>query len=71
MARQLRCSDVGDPKCNFTAEGANDDEVMKKAAEHGRTAHGMTSLPPEVMQKAKQAIRDSGTQPGRGNQPQP
>jgi predicted small metal-binding protein len=58
MAKELRCADVGMQGCNFVADGANEDEVMRKATEHARTAHGMTTVPPELAQKAKSAIRD-------------
>ena len=35
MARELRCADLM-PGCNFVAQGKDDSEVMKKAAEHAR-----------------------------------
>jgi len=44
--------------CNFVAEGANEDEIMRKAAEHAKTAHGLSTIPPDVATKAKAAIRD-------------
>jgi predicted small metal-binding protein len=58
MAKQLRCGDLM-PGCNFVAEGSDTDEVMSKAVEHAKTAHGMSSIPPEVASKAKSAIRDA------------
>ena len=58
MAKELRCTDVGMKNCNFVAKGNNQDEVMKKAAEHAKTTHGMATIPPDVEKKAKAAIRD-------------
>ena len=34
--------------CDFVARGATEDEVMKQAAEHAKSAHGMHHLSPEV-----------------------
>jgi len=33
-------------------------EVMAKAEEHARTAHGMMTIPPEVVAKVRAAIKD-------------
>jgi len=55
--KELRCSDLN-PGCSFRAEGKDDAEVMKKAAEHARKDHGMAHIPPDVAQKAQAAIRD-------------
>jgi predicted small metal-binding protein len=56
--RELRCADAGMKDCKFVAQGKDDAEVMKKAGEHAKTAHGMTAIPPDVERKAKAAIRD-------------
>jgi predicted small metal-binding protein len=56
--RELRCADVGMKECKFVAEGKDDAEVMKKASEHAKTAHGMATIPPDVERKAKAAIRN-------------
>ncbi len=56
--KELRCSDVGMKECKFVAEGKDDTEVMKKAGEHAKTAHGMNTIPPDVERKAKAAIRE-------------
>jgi len=57
MGKELRCGDLM-PGCDFVAKGNTSDEVMQKAAEHARKDHGMTSIPPDVAQKAQSAIRD-------------
>jgi predicted small metal-binding protein len=59
MTKELHCSDVGMKNCNFVAKGNNEDEVMKKAADHAKTAHGMATIPPDVEKKAKAVIRDA------------
>jgi len=33
-------------------------EVMKKGAEHAKTAHGMQTIPPDVAKKVQGAIKD-------------
>ncbi len=38
MAKVLNCSDVT-PGCNFEIRGNSEDEVLKKANEHAKTAH--------------------------------
>ena len=44
--------------CDFEARGATEQEVLDKAAEHGRTAHGIEVLPPELVAKVRAAIRE-------------
>ena len=44
--------------CDFVARGATEDEVMKKAAEHAKTAHGIQNITPELAQKVKAAIKN-------------
>jgi predicted small metal-binding protein len=46
------------PGCNFVAEGKDTAEVMAKGAEHAKTAHGMTSIPPDLAAKVQAAIKD-------------
>jgi predicted small metal-binding protein len=57
MAKVLKCGDLM-PGCNFVAEGQDEAEVLSKGAEHAKTAHGMATIPPDVMAKVKSAIRD-------------
>jgi predicted small metal-binding protein len=59
MAKILKCSDVN-PGCNFEIRGNSEDEVLKKAADHAKTAHNMQNIPPDVLAKARSAIRDEG-----------
>jgi predicted small metal-binding protein len=55
--KALHCGDLMQG-CDFVASGATEDEVMKKAAEHAKTAHHMHHLSPEMALKVREAIRD-------------
>ena len=59
MTKVLKCSDVT-PGCNFEIRGNSEDEVLKKAAEHSKTALNMHNIPPDVLSKARAAIREEG-----------
>jgi predicted small metal-binding protein len=47
------------PGCEYVAQGQDDSEVMRKAEEHARRDHQMSTIPPEVEEQARGAIRDS------------
>jgi len=57
MSKVLSCRDVG-VDCDFVARGATEKEVLDKAAEHARMAHGMKEIKPDVLAKVRAAIRD-------------
>jgi predicted small metal-binding protein len=57
MAKMLKCGDLM-PGCSFVVEGKDAAEVMSKAAEHAKKAHGLASIPPDVAAKAQAAIKD-------------
>jgi len=57
MAKILRCGELM-PGCNTVIEGQDESEVMQKGAEHAKSAHGMSEIPPDVAQKVRGAIRD-------------
>jgi predicted small metal-binding protein len=46
------------PGCNAVIEGKDEAEVMAKGAEHAKSAHKMTAIPPEMASKVKAAIKD-------------
>jgi predicted small metal-binding protein len=56
MAKQLRCGDVV-PGCSAIIEGKDDNEVIRKATEHAKVAHGMATIPPDVVSKVQKAIQ--------------
>lgn len=45
------------PGCAAVLEGRDDAEVMKKATEHAKSAHGMAAVPADVATKVKAAIK--------------
>ena len=57
MAKVLSCRDVG-MDCDFVARGATEQEVLQQAAAHAQNDHGMSSIPPEVLEKVRAAIHD-------------
>ena len=57
MPKVLKCGDLM-PGCNMVIEGKDEAEVIAKGAEHARTAHNMTSIPPDVAAMVKAAIKD-------------
>jgi predicted small metal-binding protein len=64
MTKVLKCDDIN-PGCSFEARGNTDEDVLKKAAEHAKTAHNMEEIPPDVLDKARSAIRDEGKAHGQ------
>ena len=57
MTKAFECATVV-PGCQGVVTGETEQEVMQKAAEHGRDAHGLDPLPAEVQQKVKAGIHD-------------
>ena len=57
MAKVLTCREVG-MDCDFVARGENEDEIMTQAAAHAQKDHGFHTIPPEVAEKVRAAIRD-------------
>lgn len=57
MAKILRCNELN-PGCPYEAKGATENEVLTKAAEHARTAHGIHEIPAAMMNQVKGAIRE-------------
>jgi predicted small metal-binding protein len=57
MAKSLSCKDVG-MNCDFKASGETMEELMQAAAAHAKEAHGLDSIPPELMPMVQAAVRD-------------
>lgn len=57
MAKVLTCREVG-MDCDFVARGNSEEEIMAQAAQHAKRDHGFETIPPEVVEKVKAAIRD-------------
>ena len=57
MAKTMCCRDVG-VDCDFKAKGESTEEILQKAAQHAKEAHGMDTIPPELAARVQAAIRD-------------
>jgi predicted small metal-binding protein len=57
QAKAIHCGELM-KGCDFVAHDATEDEVMKKAAEHAKTTHGIDNITPELAQKVKAAIKN-------------
>ena len=58
MEKSLKCGDVGSFDCDFVACGKTEDEVLKKGAEHAKSAHGVNEISDDLREKARSLIRD-------------
>jgi predicted small metal-binding protein len=56
--KQFACGDVVDG-CDGVVTGQTDDEVLAAAAAHAAEAHGLTSLPDEVVAAVKAGITEA------------
>jgi predicted small metal-binding protein len=55
MPYRLACAKLM-PGCDFKAEAATEEELLKKAAAHASEAHGIKEITPELANKVKAAI---------------
>lgn len=61
----INCTDLG-VDCEFAAEAATVEAVIEQCADHGRTAHGMTSFGPALFAKMRgciQSVNSDSNQP--------
>ena len=58
MAKSISCKDVG-MDCDFTAQADTLEELMQAAAAHAKEAHGLDSIPAEMMPAVQAAVRDA------------
>jgi len=54
MIKSFKCIDVGTP-CDWSATASNEDDLMRKIADHAVQHHGKTDIP---VNKVKAAIRE-------------
>ena len=59
MAKELRCGDLMQG-CKTVVDGKDEAEVMARAAEHAKNAHGLQQITPELASKVRSAIREKG-----------
>ena len=56
--KKLGCMDVNPAGgCAFEVQAETAEEVMRLTADHGKHAHNMASVPPEIVAKIKSAIK--------------
>jgi len=58
MGKSLSCADVGNTACNWSVVGEHEDEIMGKAEQHARDAHGISKFDDNTRKKVHDAIRD-------------
>jgi len=58
MAKVLACRDMG-ADCDFQATGETVEEVMQKAGQNAAEAHGMVSMPPEMVAQVESMVKDA------------
>jgi predicted small metal-binding protein len=58
--KYISCRDVG-VDCDYEARGETVEDILKQCTEHARTAHGMSEIPPELVEKVKTGIREEST----------
>ncbi len=56
--KTLRCDDVV-PGCAAEVRAGSEEEVLRQAAEHARTAHGLQQIDADTAARVKAAIRDA------------
>jgi predicted small metal-binding protein len=59
MPYEFECTNVF-PGCEGRVEGATEDEVLQKAAEHAGDVHGVTTLDDATVEKVKASIVETG-----------
>jgi predicted small metal-binding protein len=47
------------PGCTFETNADTKEELMKQGMDHAKTAHNLTTLPPDVLAKVTAAIRQT------------
>ncbi len=57
MAKVIRCKDVGFD-CPAVIRASTEEQAMKMAAEHAKSAHGIKNITPEIAAKVKGVMRD-------------
>lgn len=54
--KELHCRDVGF-ECSAVVRAETEEEVLRQAAEHARTTHGLTNLDADTVQEIRSKIR--------------
>lgn len=56
--KKLRCRDAGFD-CEFEIEADTDEEILRQAAEHVQSVHGL-AVTPELVEQVKTLIQEAG-----------
>jgi len=57
MTTVVRCRDVGFD-CDGVVRAETEEEALKQVAAHARAVHKLEKVPPEVVEKVRQVMRD-------------
>lgn len=57
MTMVISCRDVG-ADCDFEARAETEEELFKILTAHAKSGHGMSEIPPELVEKVRSAIRE-------------
>ena len=57
MTKVVHCRDVGFD-CDGVVRAPTEEEAIQKVAEHAKEVHDMQDVPPEVVAKVRQVMRD-------------
>ena len=57
MSKEIACGDVV-KGCQWTAEAANEEELLRKVIAHAAEKHDVHEVTPELAAQVKAAIRD-------------
>ncbi len=57
MAKTLLCAEVV-PGCTHAMTGADEDDVMRQAADHAASEHGMSEVSDDLAAKIRERIKD-------------
>jgi predicted small metal-binding protein len=57
MAKVVRCRDIGFD-CEGVVRAETEEEVLAQVAAHAKAVHNIETVPPEVVEKVRQVMRD-------------
>lgn len=48
------------PNCEARFTGSSDDEILEQVASHAAHDHGLSDVPPSVVERVRELIREAG-----------
>ncbi|MDE2021778.1 MAG: DUF1059 domain-containing protein [Patescibacteria group bacterium] len=60
--KQLTCKDIG-VDCDVVFRADTEEGIMAQAAAHAASEHNLPSIPPDIAQKCRAAIKDVPDEP--------